>query len=232
MSVAEAGAGRIALPVAYDRPMPPFRPRRALGRLIFVTAIVAFGAACTIAIAWGLALASSVSTAPREVIHAPDWSRPVPDRWSKPQLAMQSRGHGWHLLVQAGGASAADDYREVSIETRRYGWPLPALARETWSEFGITGAGALGPVTRDHPSSAYLRGWAISAEATLPLRPLVPGFAVNTMVYAALAAAAWWSSGVIRRVRRQRCGACLACGYARDGLPASAPCPECGARPV
>jgi hypothetical protein len=59
----------------------------------------------------------------------------------------------------------------------------------------------------------------------IPLRPDWPGFAVNTVVYATGLLLLAAIPGRIRRWRRRRRGACLACGYASGGL---AVCPECG----
>lgn len=62
----------------------------------------------------------------------------------------------------------------------------------------------------------------------LPLTPLWPGFAVNSLLYAC----AWWllmsgASALRRRHRLQR-NRCAGCGYSREGLPGDARCPECG----
>jgi hypothetical protein len=65
----------------------------------------------------------------------------------------------------------------------------------------------------------------------LPLRPLWPGFVVNTL----LAAAAGWlvltALGSARWHWRRRRGHCAYCGYSRRGLAPNAVCPECGTNP-
>ena len=61
-----------------------------------------------------------------------------------------------------------------------------------------------------------------------PLRPLWPGFALNTIFYAALAWGVWQVPLAIRRRQRRARGECVRCGYALARLPAGSPCPECG----
>jgi len=62
---------------------------------------------------------------------------------------------------------------------------------------------------------------------TLPLVPLLPGFALNTMIFGL----AWFAAGTgfvgLKRSRRTRRGLCPACAYDLSGDPASG-CPECG----
>lgn len=65
----------------------------------------------------------------------------------------------------------------------------------------------------------------------LPLRPLPLGFAVNTLFYAALILLPWEGFGWARRARRRRRGLCTKCAHSLEGLPADAPCPECGTAP-
>ncbi|MEE8154284.1 MAG: hypothetical protein V3T53_04920 [Phycisphaerales bacterium] len=72
-------------------------------------------------------------------------------------------------------------------------------------------------------------GQTVIGEAiVLPLRPIWPGFAINTLFYAAIL----WSLtlgpfAARRRIRRKR-GHCIKCGYDLRGAEHEA-CPECGA---
>ena len=65
----------------------------------------------------------------------------------------------------------------------------------------------------------------------LPLRPIWPGFAANTLIYAALM---WLLLAVpfrLRKLRRKRQGRCIKCGYDLRGHSSdsqSPVCPECG----
>ena len=63
----------------------------------------------------------------------------------------------------------------------------------------------------------------------LPLRPLWPGFAINTIFYAGVLWLLFAAPGMVkRRIRRFR-GRCIHCGYYLRGQPAdSNKCPECG----
>jgi hypothetical protein len=64
----------------------------------------------------------------------------------------------------------------------------------------------------------------------LPLRPIWPGFAINTIFYAAILAVLFYGPGKVRRFVRVRRGRCPACAYLiAPGTCANGLCSECGA---
>lgn len=126
------------------------------------------------------------------------------------------------------------------------GWPCPALGAARMltgthfpSEKDVTPSD-WGVWEKGIPQPALVSRFLASAEVanlpfllqephTLAVRPLWPGFAINTVVYAALAWGIWCVPGIVRRsVRRRRArrGDCAACGYSLAGIVGK--CPECG----
>lgn len=111
------------------------------------------------------------------------------------------------------------------------GWPMIALACEMKTvaptymgrsrvgavRWGVPMAG-LGAMRAGRP-----RMWA------LPLRPVWPGFVVNTGVFAVGWFVVFAAPAAVRRWNRRRNGLCLGCGYDLRGSPGRSACPECGA---
>lgn len=62
----------------------------------------------------------------------------------------------------------------------------------------------------------------------LPTRILLPGFALNTLFYAAIAHSAFSAYFWNNRRRRARLGLCPVCAYPMTGLDKNNACPECG----
>ena len=117
-------------------------------------------------------------------------------------------------------ALAEGDDEAYGWHNVRAGWPMRALAGQVLYE-------------RDHirvvhtwyaPRSYGHRG--------LPLCPLWPGFAINTLFYAIILWLLIPGPFVLRRVIRIKRGRCPKCGYDLRGAPpevgAGAGCPECG----
>jgi len=105
------------------------------------------------------------------------------------------------------------------------GWPCRGM--QAW-----TGIGRTPSEIGQHGS--WRVNWAFASESSrvrqhgLPLLPLWPGFAINTMLYAAsvwLLFAAPIIPAAIRRRRRGRRGLCPVCAYP---IGASDVCTECG----
>jgi hypothetical protein len=109
------------------------------------------------------------------------------------------------------------------------GWPLVCLWSETRRYIDSLDTRQVLPVqwgietTPLEPRDMYL-----SNPRVLPLRPIWPNFAINTIFYAAIVWFMFFAPGAIRkRVRRKR-GQCAACGYSLRGTAGDV-CSECGA---
>ena len=150
----------------------------------------------------------------------PSWSAVGPTPVASPQI-----GTWWSRPI---------------IECAR-GWPCLALANRidlqrnpTTRKYSITKVGSGIPIEADHwPPQKPGRDWytgPIPQRAILPYRPIWPGFAINTVFYAAIL----WSPFApfwLRRYVRVKRGHCIKCGYDLRGHSGSDVCPECGATP-
>jgi len=67
--------------------------------------------------------------------------------------------------------------------------------------------------------------WPI--ERPIPVRPILPGFIVNTLFYAAIWFGVLFVPGIAKRAIRRKRGRCVKCGYDLRG-DVAAGCPECG----
>ncbi len=217
--------------------------RRGAGAIVV---FLLLGAAINVAAAWGCALWSPVD---RVVHYGAEGEAPpralsgmIEPAWLVPSLPERDvltwgdfvdRGIGvdshWFLTMERPSAPDSHVFFGVMylVIAHRAGWP--ALALECDRSGAWTG--------EEHPWQKQWRhglippvfAHALSGRGDgsnpIPLRPIWPGFALNTLLYGA----ACWTlvSGpcTLRRWRRVRRGSCLACGYPVVGLGR---CPECG----
>lgn len=132
----------------------------------------------------------------------------------------------------------------------RAGWPLPALRSTRLAKLGTGGAGwtqltglwRSGPMVPSGAALPLVASWShevwgrpiVSTRSTnlqrrIPLEPLWPGFAANTVVYSGSlflsVATVHWA----RRAARRSRGLCGGCGYSLAGNSTGV-CPECGDR--
>ena len=119
----------------------------------------------------------------------------------------------------------AEPTHEYTIHDTAYGLPLLALNHE-----GL-------PILEN-----VRDGWAVGASdasnmTVLPLRPILPGFLVNTLFYAALWFGVFFGVAMLRRAIRRGRGRCVRCGYDLRGQRHQGTealrdqgirCPECG----
>jgi hypothetical protein len=94
------------------------------------------------------------------------------------------------------------------------GWPLRALSCGRHEE-GL-------PLELDFAYRLGLKG----KDPSLPIRPIWPGFAINTLFYGGILWLLFAAPVALRRWRRVRRGLCPACAYP---VGESAVCTECGA---
>jgi hypothetical protein len=194
-------------------------PRRPLAsRIRTLLAFLLLGAAANVAVAWGCGI----------------WDTPYLDRW-EPEMAEIAwlgkyvTGHN-EIGFDYGYRSVGDrwistewynpdDRSFVHVGSVETGWPLRSMAGE-WVITQDRGVRTI--MLMEFPSRDPL------GPRHLALRPLWPGFAINTVFYAAILWGGWLlfaAPFAVRRRRRIKRGLCPACAYP---VGASDLCTECG----
>ena len=135
----------------------------------------------------------------------------------------ESRRIGFsHLFVRVSWheQEGAYKFRRISGAAWRGGWPLFGLI--CWKyHFENDESFDCGCITLTSSGEPH---------AILPVRPLWPGFAINTIFYAAILWMVFFIPGMVKRTLRRRRGLCSACAYDLRGRGANSQiCPECGA---
>ena len=207
--------------------------KRWLAKLVV---FVLLGAIVNVAVAWGCVL---LSTPVRPAID--------PGRFNTDfsRLVYEHRSFGsarfWETRVGPGSGTpivrptvdvlpnwARDDsLRPLTLRVYEgRGWPELALwcvhDRPQVANRQFNSRGALDAGLPDAPS----QGW-MSAPRALPLRPIWPGFTINTIFYAAILWLLALGPFTVRRMIRRRRGHCIKCGYDLRGAEHEV-CPECG----
>ncbi len=208
-------------------------------RLLIIAVFLLAGAVVNVAVAWWCAARSRTHEQPSvEHFESPlqDWfSANAPgDGLRLEGRVGHRRGIGLDLHVMVGADRDRRNRAKLRTECFRTnaGFPFLALGGVYWEVRGeipkpwghsyIT-SGAHLPEQFSTLANRHLGG-------VLPFRPIWPGFAINTLVYAVLLAALWLFIRVghfyaFRRVIRIRRGLCPACGYP---MGESDVCSECG----
>ena len=205
-------------------------------RLFKLVAFLLLGAIVNVAVAWGCALwPPAVPSSPHggdgvpKLAPGTSWPRPVPAGWPSPSRG----GWGTGLFMSTGTFSGTIPKDQAVSEGRprhyglsvfRYGVPFRALEGQILMRI-------YEPYARTFTMMAAVRSPDLMSSrrsmGVIPLRPIWPGFAINTAFYAVLLWMLWLSPFVVRRVIRHKRGLCIKCGYDLRGTSGGV-CPECG----
>ena len=204
-------------------------------RLTKLVVFLLLGAILNVAVAWGSLLVfppqsyyrnevgmSSDATAKIVSAHFPSFRLVA----SECCYGTRTWRFGWVEIFGGGGVDHDDgdtlpDY--VRVDTYEAGWPSYGMAGRTLWEDG----------QGRYEFALLLPSWIRDRTGRLleflPLGPIWPGFAINTIFYAAIVWMLWSSPFAARRMIRHKRGRCIKCGYDLRG-DFSAGCPECGWR--
>ena len=187
------------------------------------------GAIVNDAVAWGIACASmriwkSNSISLEVPKRADAWPVAVPPNLPRASVLTRGTHLGWTLTRFLGHADTGLIYPELfQVDCHHFGWPVRSLRAEKWEHVGPLGG------TEAHPTVTTWHNGCPSPIGLkfVPLQPLWPGFAINTIFYAAILWLLFVTPGAVRRTIRRRRGLCPACAYPIGVSPI---CTECGVR--
>ncbi|MFM9958667.1 MAG: hypothetical protein ACKVZJ_11365 [Phycisphaerales bacterium] len=194
------------------------------------------GAALNVAVAWALPWAASYwyqgltpptvkeMNAPLSTLGIP-LGVPLPDRSHRTEYPFSTH---WQIMWDGLPGNANVEQirnRPIVAYLTHWGWPMRSLQIQTMRKMCEYGRTTVPLVPSHFPE--WRTGVDIGSKR-YPLFPVWPGFAINTLFYAAIVASICLGLTRLRAARRNRAGRCPACGYDRRGLADGTPCPECG----
>jgi hypothetical protein len=201
--------------------------------LLRIFVFLLLGAIVNVAVAWGCALMAHpgrLSFGERPVLPAEHdrwFSRGPNDCFAQhaPTRVMTATALGSETTI----AIAHDELDRSVAQFRhaRAGWPMLAWGGESWVCRTMQDRSARGLIT---VGRTYIDDLGKQRSVVfLPYVPLWPGFAINTVFYAAMLWMLFAGPFALRRWRRIKRGLCPKCGYDLRGRSAGTDaCPECG----
>jgi hypothetical protein len=194
------------------------------------------GAITTVAVAWGIVTKESIRSLR---------GRPLESQYDlqPQQLACNGFAHPFfdHILVWPDDSPRSGDLPPIrfrkplqTLSCRNlkghfglaslYGWPCRALFHAQWGTIGWTEvdqAGLLNLNANKEETDTASNRWLF------PVLPLWPGFAIDTLFFAAIWFGVFFGFASGKRAIRRKRGRCLRCGYDLRG-DLAAGCSECG----
>ena len=217
--------------------------RRALKLLIFLL----LGAIINVAVAWGCAIAFRSLTAAQHDASAFEsyvyWRVFVSSRRVETTVFSERLRGDFHTAsklhpndilpswapfemptAKFKNAGEDDDALENRLTVAR-GFPMLSLRSERAGVGDIQKSPSLDLVHGIETSLDWPSTGNVIMKLDLPTWPVWPGFAINTIFYAAIVWALLAVPGMVKRRRRIRRGLCVGCGYPLGSSPV---CSECG----
>ncbi|MCH8823339.1 MAG: hypothetical protein IH984_07510 [Planctomycetes bacterium] len=210
-------------------------------RLFKLVLFLLLGAVANVAVAWGCALWSgtnpeqSISSNHVDLGFGP--ARVSNQVWKFHKSHLTSERSSVYEVFESGIDFGFEAYRIRSLESLEspdrqlvtnalhVGWPSASLAayytfyyRESDTDSGLD------PIMEEQKSGILL---IVGEDRWIPVRPLWPGFATNTILYAAILWTFILGPFSVRRMIRIKRGLCIKCGYDLRGTSGE-DCPECG----
>lgn len=200
---------------------------------------LAFGASVNVALALYLFLSQPYTPTPISFFASPadTWPIRVPARWPQ-QPESSERVHDLGRTLATYSTEPPNmNVNDVGIHhfhfiwDWRCGWPMRSLRSVVRSSSidddgaYVTGAGLFDVVEMGRLRPDELRSLCAWRADYLPTSPMPLGFAVNSLLFAAIPAAPVFLLGPIRRALRLRAGLCPRCKYPIGPSPV---CTECG----
>ena len=203
-------------------------------RLTKLVVILLLGAIVNVAVAWGCAtwivpLTNDWATWQRQLNtplrsdYRKWWATHAPSGFQKePVAAVRSANVGvTHVSMWKPVAFTPEGTFDYDLVKRiRAGLPLRAVEGAYWRAAGTPTAGTPKVI----PDAAVVLP---ADRLKILLRPVWPGFAINTVFYAAIVWGLTLGPFTARRLIRRKRGHCIDCGYDLSHADHEA-CPECG----
>lgn len=202
------------------------RRRRIIAR---TGAFVLLGAIVNVAVAWAAPMPLipgtflvSRAAAELEVLW---WRENAPTTMDDPDWA--GNAHNWgQRLLHLEVMSKPTSLPYSTCDLYRAGWPTSALEGARWIDYRPSWEGQ-GPDIHSNQTLFAFEAWN-GQRWLLPFGAIWPGFATNTLFYAAILWLLFAAPFALRRRLRLKRGLCSACAYP---IGESVTCTECGRAP-
>ncbi len=193
-------------------------------RLLTIAIFLLAGAVVNVAVAWGCArwprYIFSISSENSVALSFQDiawWNKHVSPLFHRhAEFAFKRREVGIEASMFFSAATAQGHMSAIHIVS---GWPARSLSGEFWDSY------AQGKPPQWSERRAVIVD--LNRSFAVPLRPLWPGFTVNSLFYAGILWLLLPGPFTLRRLIRSRRGLCPACAYDLCHAEHEA-CPECG----